>query len=62
MGREELGEPILDRVLQAGDALYFPRGTIHEATTPDDSHSLHVTLSVHQKCCWSDYMEKVSLY
>jgi len=39
MSREELGEPILDRVLQAGDALYFPRGTIHEATTPDNSHS-----------------------
>ncbi|XP_066927843.1 ribosomal oxygenase 1-like [Clytia hemisphaerica] len=56
---DELGEPILDRVLEAGDSLYFPRGMIHQAITQDDSHSLHLTLSVHQKCCWSDYMEKL---
>jgi len=56
---EELGEPILDRVLEPGDALYFPRGTIHQAVTPDDTHSLHITLSVFQKSCWSDYLEKL---
>ena len=56
---EELGEPILDRVLEPGDTLYFPRGVIHQAVTPEDTHSLHITLSVYQKCCWSDYLEKV---
>jgi len=59
MTEEELGEPILDRVLQPGDTLYFPRGIIHQATTTGDSHSLHLTLSVYQKNCWSDFMEKL---
>ena len=26
----EIGEPILDVTLEAGDLLYFPRGTIHQ--------------------------------
>ena len=25
-----IGEPILDVILQPGDMLYFPRGTIHQ--------------------------------
>jgi lysine-specific demethylase/histidyl-hydroxylase NO66 len=28
--REEVGTPILDVVLEAGDLLYFPRGVVHE--------------------------------
>lgn len=56
---EELGEPILDRVLERGDTLYFPRGVIHHASTPEDSHSLHITISCYQKFSWSDYMEKL---
>ena len=28
--QSEMGEPILDTVLEAGDMLYFPRGTIHQ--------------------------------
>ena len=28
--QEEIGEPILDTVLEAGDILYFPRGMIHQ--------------------------------
>ena len=59
LSQEEIGEPILDRVLQPGDCLYFPRGVIHQASTPTTSHSLHLTLSVYQKSCWSDFMEKV---
>lgn len=27
---EDIGEPILDVILQPGDLLYFPRGTIHQ--------------------------------
>ncbi|XP_015114225.1 ribosomal oxygenase 1 [Diachasma alloeum] len=55
----ELGEPILDEILSAGDLLYFPRGTIHQGETLSDSHSLHVTLSVYQKNCWGDFLEKL---
>ena len=27
---DEIGDPILDVILEAGDLLYFPRGTIHQ--------------------------------
>lgn len=27
---KDLGKPILDTVLDPGDLLYFPRGTIHQ--------------------------------
>ena len=30
LSQEELGEPILDVVLEPGDLLYFPRGTFHQ--------------------------------
>lgn len=55
----EIGEPILDTILEAGDLLYFPRGTIHQAETADDAHSLHITLSVYQKNSWYDFFEKL---
>lgn len=57
--QSEIGEPILDIVLNAGDLLYFPRGTIHQGETHEDSHSLHVTLSVYQKNCWGDFIEQL---
>lgn len=35
---------------QEGDLLYFPRGTIHEASTPAGvDHSTHLTISTYQK-------------
>lgn len=46
--------------LQAGDMLYFPRGIIHQASAIEDTHSLHITLSVYQKNSWADYLEKVN--
>lgn len=55
----EIGEPIIDVILNPGDLLYFPRGTIHQGETLDDSHSLHLTLSVYQKNSWGDYLEKL---
>lgn len=55
----EIGEPILDTVVNAGDLLYFPRGTIHQGETIDGTHSLHITLSVYQKNSWCDYLEKL---
>ncbi|KAK0180287.1 hypothetical protein PV327_005947 [Microctonus hyperodae] len=55
----EIGEPIIDVILHPGDLLYFPRGTIHQGETLEDSHSLHLTLSVYQKNSWGDYLEKL---
>lgn len=55
----EIGEPVMDIILEAGDMLYFPRGTIHQAEAIEDTHSLHVTLSVFQKNSWGDFFEKV---
>lgn len=55
--QSEIGEPILDIILEAGDLLYFPRGYIHQATTVPDHHSLHITLSVYQKHSYGDLLE-----
>ena len=37
--------PLLDVVLEAGDALYLPRGYVHAASTTDDP-SVHLTVGV----------------
>jgi len=39
------GEPVIDRVLRAGDALYLPRGWIHSATALGDT-SIHLTVGM----------------
>ncbi|KAL3217880.1 hypothetical protein MRX96_031986 [Rhipicephalus microplus] len=51
-GPDEVGNPILEAVLEPGDLLYFPRGIIHQAYTPEDTHSLHLTLSTYQRNTW----------
>lgn len=51
---EELGEPLLDEWLEAGDTLYFPRGTIHYGVTCSEHGSHHLTVSTYQKSCWAD--------
>lgn len=55
----EVGEPILDTVLEPGDLLYFPRGFIHQAHTVKGAHSLHITLSVYQKNAYADLFEQL---
>lgn len=45
--------------LEAGELLYFPRGTIHEGYTSNDSHSLHITLSVYQNTSYVDLLEHI---
>ncbi|XP_014600738.1 PREDICTED: bifunctional lysine-specific demethylase and histidyl-hydroxylase NO66 [Polistes canadensis] len=55
----DLGDPFFDEVLEAGDMLYLPRGTIHQGLTNMDCHSLHLTLSVYQKNAWCDLFEKL---
>uniref|UniRef100_A0A1E1XC42 Bifunctional lysine-specific demethylase and histidyl-hydroxylase n=1 Tax=Amblyomma aureolatum TaxID=187763 RepID=A0A1E1XC42_9ACAR len=56
---DEVGKPILEAVLEPGDLLYFPRGIIHQAYTPEDVHSLHLTLSTCQRNTWGDLFEKM---
>ena len=43
---KDIGEPILDVILQPGDMLYFPRGTIHQVapSTLSSTALSHVTL------------------
>lgn len=53
----EIGKPFFDEILEAGDLLYFPRGTIHQAEALDSTHSLHLTLSVYQKNAWADLLQ-----
>ncbi|XP_015224469.1 PREDICTED: bifunctional lysine-specific demethylase and histidyl-hydroxylase NO66-like [Cyprinodon variegatus] len=55
----EIGKPILDVVLEAGDLLYFPRGFIHQGNCLPDAHSLHITISSYQKNSWGDLLQKV---
>ena len=40
------GEPLIDCVLEPGDALYLPRGTIHAAEALGDT-SIHLTVGIH---------------
>ncbi|NXG28201.1 RIOX1 oxygenase, partial [Dromaius novaehollandiae] len=55
----ELGEPVLEAVLEAGDLLYFPRGFIHQGVCLPDAHSLHITVSSYQRNSWGDLLEKL---
>ncbi|XP_028997528.1 ribosomal oxygenase 1 isoform X2 [Betta splendens] len=55
----EIGRPILEVVLEAGDLLYFPRGFIHQGDCLPDAHSLHITISSYQKNSWGDLLQKL---
>ncbi|XP_066488478.1 ribosomal oxygenase 1 [Tiliqua scincoides] len=57
--QEEIGEPILETILEAGDLLYFPRGFIHQGDCLPDAHSLHITVSTYQRNSWGDLLEKL---
>lgn len=51
--QDEIGEPILDVILEAGDLLYFPRGTIHQVGHAV-WHGNHCLLSSSEvSCCLS---------
>ncbi|KAA0708234.1 Ribosomal oxygenase 1 [Triplophysa tibetana] len=54
----EIGQPIMDVVLEAGDLLYFPRGFIHQGDCLPDAHSLHITVSSYQRNSWGDLLLK----
>jgi lysine-specific demethylase/histidyl-hydroxylase NO66 len=55
--QEEVGGTIMEVVLEPGDLLYFPRGTIHQAMSDDTTDSFHLTVSCAQKNCWADLMD-----
>ncbi|EDW62815.2 uncharacterized protein Dvir_GJ17031 [Drosophila virilis] len=55
----ELGEPLFDAVLEPGDILYFPRGTVHQAVCDQQQHSLHITLSVYQQQAYANLLEEL---
>uniref|UniRef100_A0A3P8ZQZ4 Bifunctional lysine-specific demethylase and histidyl-hydroxylase n=1 Tax=Esox lucius TaxID=8010 RepID=A0A3P8ZQZ4_ESOLU len=57
--QSEIGKPILEVVLEAGDLLYFPRGFIHQGDCLPDVHSLHLTVSSYQRNSWGDLLAKV---
>lgn len=42
--------------LQAGDALYMPRGWVHQGHTGSTGHSLHITFSASQMHAWADLL------
>ena len=56
--QEEIGKPFLETTLSAGDFLYMPRGTIHQGYCLEDIHSLHITISCHQRNTYGDLLEK----
>ena len=53
----EGAEPLLDVELEAGDALYLPRGYVHAALTTDE-HSVHLTVGV-LSTTWHDVLTDV---
>jgi len=53
----EGAEPLLDVELEAGDALYLPRGYVHAALTTDE-HSVHLTVGV-LSTTWYDVLGDV---
>ncbi|XP_024276430.1 ribosomal oxygenase 1-like [Oncorhynchus tshawytscha] len=55
----EIGKPIMEAVLEAGDLLYFPRGFIHQGDCLSDAHSLHITVSSYQRNSWGNLLAKV---
>uniref|UniRef100_A0A4W4F4P2 Bifunctional lysine-specific demethylase and histidyl-hydroxylase n=1 Tax=Electrophorus electricus TaxID=8005 RepID=A0A4W4F4P2_ELEEL len=55
----DIGKPIMDVVLEAGDLLYLPRGIIHQGNCLPDAHSLHITISSFQRNSWGDLLLKV---
>jgi len=53
----EIGGSLLDVVLEPGDLLYLPRGTIHQAESLPDGSSLHLTVSADHQRSWADLLE-----
>lgn len=59
LNQSELSVCVLDVLLEAGDCLYAPRGTIHQCVASPSQDSLHVTLSCCLNSSWSDLLTKI---
>jgi len=56
--QEDLGEPVLEVVLEKGDMLYFPRGVIYQCENQKaDEHSTHLSITTYQQNTWGDFMQ-----
>lgn len=55
---EEIGEPSHEFVLEKGDLLYMPRGTIHKGQSLDQEPSLHLTISTGLRFSWYDFIKE----
>jgi len=55
---EQIGEPLMEFVMEPGDVLYFPRGWVHHAETGPDTHSAHITISTYQKHTFQSLLEE----
>ena len=49
-----LGEPVLEAVLEPGDVLFLPRGTVHQAVAEEGAASAHLTVSTRQRASYGD--------
>ncbi|XP_050025934.1 ribosomal oxygenase 2-like [Dermacentor andersoni] len=60
---DEIGQPTHEFTLKPGDLLYMPRGTIHQALTPESSgtHSTHITISTYQNHTVGDCLKNLVL-
>ncbi|XP_033635963.1 ribosomal oxygenase 2-like isoform X2 [Asterias rubens] len=57
LDQDDIGLPTHDFILETGDFMYFPRGTVHQADTPDDCpYSTHVTISTYQRSSFGDVL------
>lgn len=57
-GAHEIGEPVQEFVLHAGECAYVPRGLMHDASTHGHDVSLHITVGLIVKT-WADLMLEV---
>ncbi|GAB4813452.1 hypothetical protein N2152v2_000498 [Parachlorella kessleri] len=56
LDEQELDQPLMEFILEVGDVLYMPRGTIHQAKALN-GHSSHLTISTYQRWAWADLMQ-----
>ncbi|PRW61282.1 bifunctional lysine-specific demethylase and histidyl-hydroxylase MINA [Chlorella sorokiniana] len=52
----EIGEPSMEFTLEVGDALYMPRGCIHQAVA-QEGDSAHLTISTYQRWSFADLLQ-----
>ena len=53
-GRHDHAEASFSSLLQVGDVLFMPRGTVHQAVA-QEAASCHVTISTYQKWALADF-------